>query len=246
MCLIIYILLFLCLEGGLIIIIIQVLDQHSALLRLRLFATLDAMYRREKELFCKVIKERTARSRGHGIRSRHRIAHTSPLHPPVPLFTRRVSLRANPWLLTLFPAKHHRPRLPRVLRSGLELRRMYPGLLGPLDPFWRDVRYSVALTARELPSSESACALGSRLVRRDLGRRFCYNPILGSTRDFVCANLDEAASFDWEEVARGKNFDIDDGEDAVEDVVRVDFAGDDFFALVVDFFNHLFLDNSFT
>lgn len=44
-------------------------------------------------------------------------------------------------------------------------------------------------------------------------------------------------------MAGWEDFDVDDGEDAVVDVVGVDFAGYYFFALVVDFLDDLFLDN---
>ena len=81
------------------------------------------------------------------------------------------------------------------------------------------------------------------MVGWDLGGCFCDDPILGSAGYFVCADFYESSAFDREEVARGKDFDVDDGENAVIDVVGVYFTGDDFFTLVVDFFYYIFVDN---
>ena len=81
------------------------------------------------------------------------------------------------------------------------------------------------------------------MVRGDFRGRFGNDPVLGAARDFVGADLDEAAAFDGEEMAGWENFDVDDGEDAVVDVVGVDFACDDLFTFVVHFFGDVFVND---
>lgn len=56
----------------------------------------------------------------------------------------------------------------------------------------------------------------------------------GAAGDVLFGHLDEAAAEGGDQVAGGEHFDVDDREDAVDDVVVVDFAGDALFADVVD------------
>jgi len=56
----------------------------------------------------------------------------------------------------------------------------------------------------------------------------------GAAGDVLFGHFDEAAAESGDQVAGGEHFDVDDWEDAVDDVVVVDFAGDALFADVVD------------
>lgn len=103
----------------------------------------------------------------------------------------------------------------------------------------------IALGTLEHPGGERARPKVGRLARRDLGGQLGDDPVArcevvalavgdGAAGQVLLADLDEATAVHGDEVPGGQDFDVDDGEDAVDDVVVVDLAGDALLADVVD------------
>ena len=130
-------------------------------------------------------------------------------------------------------AKVERVCLARAIRILAQCRRVHPPLLLDRVSFRPDVLLVVVLGALEGASGESLSG-NSRLARlwQSLRHHLCDSPVhlvTGAARQLFLVDLDIAV-LDRDEVARRQDFDVDDGQDAVVDVVVVGFAGDDFLA----------------
>lgn len=81
------------------------------------------------------------------------------------------------------------------------------------------------------------------MIRRNVGRGFCNNPVAASARYFGCTNFHETTTFDGQKMSRWKHFHIHYGQNPVVNIMSMYFAGDDLLTNMVNSFKNLFVDD---
>lgn len=144
---------------------------------------------------------------------------------------------AKPIVCGVLATKVERLRLSSQVHHVIEYRRVDPSRLCGRNAVTH-VFLVIAFSSGELSGCETKWLSEEVRIFRELGQHLADEPLLvvaSSTRNLILRNFHQLIT-----VARGykvscwKDFDVDDGQNTVIDVVVVDFACDDFFANVVD------------
>lgn len=146
-------------------------------------------------------------------------------------------------------------RAPKVERFGLpgqihhvvKHRWVDPCCLGRRDAVTH-VFLVIALGSRELSGCEAQWLSEEVRVLGELRHHLANEPLLvvaTSTRNFISRDFHQFfAVSGGNKVSGWEDFDVNDGQDAVVNVVVVNFASDDFFADMMDLWHDGFVDNS--